>query len=216
MPKVEYTCAGCGNKVLRYPSLAAGKRVFCSVQCRDKIGSKPRRGSDRTCAREGCEETFYASQGSTRQFCSPACRDLANRNQIERTCRNCGTKFSLSASEPDVYCSRRCYETKRQADAVGRRKTTVDGYVVVFKPGHSESQSTGWTMEHRMVMADHLGRPLLPDENVHHKNGQRDDNRLSNLELWVTSQPSGKRPKDLVAFSVEMLTRYAPERLSRV
>lgn len=217
MPKAEYTCAGCGKTVLRYPSLATGRRVFCSVQCRDKVGSKPRRGSDWICAREGCDNTFYARASSTQEYCSRACKDLGSRNQVERTCRNCGTRFSLAASEPDVYCSRDCYEAKRQADAIGRRKTLPDGYVVVFQPDHSEAQpSSGFAMEHRMVMADHLGRPLLRDENVHHKNGQRDDNRLANLELWVTSQPSGKRPKDLVAFSVEMLGRYAPERLSGV
>lgn len=64
-------------------------------------------------------------------------------------------------------------------------------------------------------MAAILRRPLLPREEVHHRNRQRDDNRPENLELWARGQqPPGARVSDLVEEAVRILRLYAPERLS--
>lgn len=99
-----------------------------------------------------------------------------------------------------------------------KRKTTQinhpDGYVSIKRMGHPNARANGWILEHRAVMSDALGRPLRKGENVHHKNGDRKDNRIENLELWTKAQPAGQRVSEKIAWAIAFLSDYRPQALA--
>lgn len=121
-------------------------------------------------------------------------------------------------------CSRSC---ARRLDAVrngghspnwkGGRWTINTGYVKIFVPGHHRADKRGYVLEHIVVMERKLGRLLVAGERIHHKNGIRDDNRRSNLELWFCRKdPSGQRVKDLITYVVGFHREAIERELERV
>jgi hypothetical protein len=64
--------------------------------------------------------------------------------------------------------------------------------------------------EHTIIMSNHIGRPLIKGETIHHMNGIKDDNRIEILELRCSNHGPGQRIIDLVPHWKEMLNKYEP------
>lgn len=91
------------------------------------------------------------------------------------------------------------------------------GVVLANQDGYLKELVSGkYVLQHRLVMERKLGRTLHSDEYVHHKNGDRTDNRLSNLELKVGAHSKGLATADAVAWAKKILERYEPEALREV
>lgn len=124
-------------------------------------------------------------------------------------CAGCGALFvqcpiKRQDGQPVKHCSRTCgvkAAYRANPNLVAREKSgrwnggrlKSRGYIWVWVPPEKRRGKKRYTLEHRLVMEKMLGRYLEPHEQVHHKNGIRDDNRPENLELWVKQQPPGQR-----------------------
>lgn len=90
-------------------------------------------------------------------------------------------------------------ELKRREKGSGAVNT--QGYITVMIDGK-------YYQKHRLIMEQHLGRKLLSTENVHHKNGNKQDNRIENLELWSFVQPCGQKIEDKLAYAKQIIELY--------
>lgn len=93
------------------------------------------------------------------------------------------------------------------------RRLDSNGYVMISvprgTPGARPSTNLHMTMmEHRYVMQCHIGRPLLKSETVHHKDGNRQNNDLTNLELRSGAHGVGVRIEDGALAHIAYLEKY--------
>ena len=143
-----------------------------------------------SCLVDGCNNESKDSAGKASGMCSlHRSRKLRNGSTDPIKCGIDGC-FDISvnpSSKP------RCDEHRGYTKKEGYRVLSINGKYIP---------------EHRHIMEQHLGRKLYGHETVHHINGIRNDNRIENLELWSTYQPSGQRVEDKILWAKEILKIY--------
>jgi hypothetical protein len=119
--------------------------------------------------------------------------------------KSCGCLHKEKATEQILKVGRR-QAGNGNGNWKGGKFVNHHGYSVVYSSNYPNRGT--YDLEHRLVMEKIVGRKLLPNETVHHKNGVRTDNRPENLELWSTKHPKGMRAEDLVQYAKEILELY--------
>lgn len=182
--QVELVCKSCGITFSVKASVAKTGRKFCSMKCRDA-------GKRETVACKQCGKRFEAYVSQKRQYCSRSCsttafnltdknpayhRDISGPNNPMYGKKGMGGKdnpmFGKTGSDSPAYKS--------------GRKVRPDGYIQVLAPDDHPARQNPYPyiLEHRLVMEQHLGRYLRPEEVVHHKDGNPSNNVIENLELF--------------------------------
>jgi len=235
---VELQCANCGQPFYCHPSDAERGRKYCSLTCRSRHRSNrelppaSRTPVNFTC--KECSKPFVMMQayltayrkkfGRDPLYCSQNCSNTGRRKDADERnrfkCLQCGKEEIRNRSggrriyREQKYCSYECkvaaqmQRAKERFDSGGYKKHVKrGGYVWVYIPTLTDG-GRRYILEHRHIMERHLGRKLLPEETVHHRDGNRANNALGNLELFSSRHGPGQRVVDKVQFAIDMLRLY--------
>lgn len=164
-----------------------------------------------------CNDPFVAIR-SNQKYCSKLCYQNSkhqrsyDKKRFKVLCKFCKKEFNGGRKEAS-YCSDDCMwnnlsiintkyiDIPSCLESADRKIDKNLGYVRVYAPMHIEANTWGYVYEHRIIAEQMMGRSLLKNEIVHHKNGKRWDNRSENLEVMNKHDHAklhGQREEDLL------------------
>ena len=120
---------------------------------------------------------------------------IFNAGQGKFCCHRCSCEASVGRKNPMKESTKKKL-SKFAKERLGKKasnwrggKRINNGYIIIYSPEHPYPNfQKKYVYEHRLVMEKHLGRYLLPTEHVHHINKIKTDNRVKNLELFLSAK----------------------------
>ncbi|MEK9208045.1 MAG: HNH endonuclease signature motif containing protein [Patescibacteria group bacterium] len=169
-----------------------------------KIVHRITRPSSQNVLCPNCKVSFYPGyegKGKYQKYCSKSCSVKAQHKRKEIGFENKNPNYIDGRSSKILVCScgkktssyrnklcLKCFRKKMSEENWKGGRYFHQGYVYVYSPQHPNRVSGGYIKEHRLVMEKHLKRYLTNKEVVHHKNRNKSDNRIENLQLMTHSE----------------------------
>lgn len=186
---IEKTCEYCGKKFYTYPSI---HKRFCSHECSIRNQWKTRERAKMVKIKcQNCGKIFEVEasdhrlkDGSGIKYCSRKCMGEAETKAKPIKCLNCGKTFYATRGK---FCSQECACEYRSKNYKDHKTYSENGYLVKYEKGYNKK---GNVKVHRAIMEEHLGRKLSPDEVVHHIDGNKKNNDISNLKVMTRGEHS--------------------------